>query len=621
MRQSRIQINNLVRNLVPFAIASVLALLFGVASAQANVSGGPAVAHAAADSSALWVETEGPGKVIQENGAAAPFMENLPVGTTVTLRAVPDPGAFLYYFGARCASGTIDSVCTVTITSGYNHVLAIFSSDPVFKLTVTESGNGKGTVTNLPPYSAGRISCPSKCNDVFAGTLVEVGLEATPDQGSMFVGWKGGGCFGVGACNVRLKRNETVDAEFEVVPHTPPTENQPTPTENPPTENPPTPTENPPTPTTPTPTTVEVKTGTVRVEGTQDSSSTALARKYADELKKAARGETDAKLKKDLESTAADQSGLTSQATAMIDGLKAGDDAETFAHVTVDGNQIIIINIETLPPNAPKELRDHEDGHASINVEIAKKLGAALVAKYKGQPNADDQVSNALINAQTRANQIYDDATQHGTQGNQHHEAQKAIEQALRELDQTGLTTPTPTPTPNPPTPTPPTPTPTPTPNPPKPAPPTPTPPPNPPTLKCVGSPMLLFNNWNGDAVQNGGSESTFSTNGQSYCLISISTYHWNGGYGSAPGTISLLSETGSLGPWQAVGNSGQGGALNVDWTVTPGSPTQPVIINGDYVCEDSNPATWSQDAASGGAGFCKVWVEQLQTTGSSSQG
>jgi len=163
-----------------------------------------------------------------------------------------------------------------------------------------------------------------------------------------------------------------------------------------------------------------------------------------------------------------------------------------------------------------------------------------------------------------------------------------------------------------------------PTPNPPKPAPPAPTPnppTPNPPTLKCVGSPMLLFNNWNGDAVQNGGSEPTFSTNGQSYCLISISTYHWTGGYGATPGTISLLSETGSLGPWQAVGNSGQGGALNVDWTVTPGSLTQPVIINGDYACEDSNPATWSQDAASGGAGFCKVWVEQLQTTGSSSQG
>jgi hypothetical protein len=45
------------------------------------------------------------------------------------------------------------------------------------------------------------------------------------------------------------------------------------------------------------------------------------------------------------------------------------------------------------------------------------------------------------------------------------------------------------------------------------------------------------------------------------------------------------------------------------------------VIINGQYACQDSDPLTWSQDAGSGGTGFCKVYVEQAVPTGSSSQG
>jgi PKD repeat protein len=35
----------------------------------------------------------------------------------------------------------------------------------------------------------------------------------------------------------------------------------------------------------------------------------------------------------------------------------------------------------------------------------------------------------------------------------------------------------------------------------------------------------------------------------------------------------------------------------------------KPVVINGSYTCSDSDPTTWSQNQASGGAGFCKVYV------------
>lgn len=138
-------------------------------------------------------------------------------------------------------------------------------------------------------------------------------------------------------------------------------------------------------------------------------------------------------------------------------------------------------------------------------------------------------------------------------------------------------------------------------------------------TYQCVGGVTQLFNNWNGDAVSNGGTPATFSTDGQPLCLVSISTYHWNNGYGQTPGTIGLLSETGSLGPFTATGSVGSPseiypeGVPNANWTVTRGSSSKPVIINGTYACEDSDPASWSQDAASGGAGFCKVFVQQAK--------
>ena len=127
---------------------------------------------------------------------------------------------------------------------------------------------------------------------------------------------------------------------------------------------------------------------------------------------------------------------------------------------------------------------------------------------------------------------------------------------------------------------------------------------------QCTGAAFELFNNSNGNAVFNGGAEPSFSTGGQAYCLISISTYHWNNGAGATPGTIGLSSQQGTLGPWEATGSSGQGGAPNVNWTATPGSPTQPVIIDGTYNCVDSSPGTWSWNSDSSGYGFCAVHVE-----------
>jgi uncharacterized repeat protein (TIGR02543 family) len=133
---------------------------------------------------------------------------------------------------------------------------------------------------------------------------------------------------------------------------------------------------------------------------------------------------------------------------------------------------------------------------------------------------------------------------------------------------------------------------------------------------QCVGTPFVLFSNWNTGAVANGGTEPTFDTGGTPYCLVSLSDYHYNDGLGVASaGTIGLLSETSpEVGPYQSLGSS-PGGVPNADWTATVGSESAPVVIDGAYACTDSDPLTWSQNAASGGQGFCSVTVQPAQPT------
>ncbi len=76
-------------------------------------------------------------------------------------------------------------------------------------LTVQKSGAGSGTVTSSP---AG-ISCGSTCSASYAsGTSVT--LTATPASDSTFAGWSGGGCSGIGTCQVTLNASATVTAAF-----------------------------------------------------------------------------------------------------------------------------------------------------------------------------------------------------------------------------------------------------------------------------------------------------------------------------------------------------------------------------------------------------------------------
>jgi PKD repeat protein len=127
-------------------------------------------------------------------------------------------------------------------------------------------------------------------------------------------------------------------------------------------------------------------------------------------------------------------------------------------------------------------------------------------------------------------------------------------------------------------------------------------------SYSCTGSQIKLFDNSNGGGVLNAAKPPSFSTKGRAYCLVSLTTYHWNNGQGKAPGTIGLTGSS-TAGPFKATGSAGQGGVPNVNWTVNV--PTaKPVVINGSYTCQDSDPASWSQNPQTGGKGFCIVYVE-----------
>lgn len=88
-------------------------------------------------------------------------------------------------------------------------------------------------------------------------------------------------------------------------------------------------------------------------------------------------------------------------------------------------------------------------------------------------------------------------------------------------------------------------------------------------------------------------------------CFIEIlQTYHWNDGYGSAPGSIALRDAFGRYhGPWQARGLPGQGGVPDAYWQCYPRIALPP----GEYQVVDSEPDTWSWNITSQGCGMVRV--------------
>jgi hypothetical protein len=126
---------------------------------------------------------------------------------SVTLTAAAAPGStFAGWIGAGC-SGVGATPCTVTLTASRT-VTPIFVLQ-TFTLAVTPSGGGTGTVTSTP---AG-IDCGATCSASYPyGTMVT--LTANAASGSVFTGWLGAGCVGIGPCVIVVTAATTVTTSF-----------------------------------------------------------------------------------------------------------------------------------------------------------------------------------------------------------------------------------------------------------------------------------------------------------------------------------------------------------------------------------------------------------------------
>lgn len=119
-----------------------------------------------------------------------------------------------------------------------------------------------------------------------------------------------------------------------------------------------------------------------------------------------------------------------------------------------------------------------------------------------------------------------------------------------------------------------------------------------------AGPVITLYDNSNGGAISNRPTKPTVFTLARPARLTYLRTYHYNGGNGAKPGTLSLAGPGGkTYGPWQAVGTGASGGRLPIMWVVEP----MVELPAGTYTVLDSDPATWSQNAQSSGTGI--AWV------------
>lgn len=89
-------------------------------------------------------------------------------------------------------------------------------------------------------------------------------------------------------------------------------------------------------------------------------------------------------------------------------------------------------------------------------------------------------------------------------------------------------------------------------------------------------------------------------------------TYHWNGGQGANPGTMSIRNvSTGQLlGTWNAIGTKdliAMNAAPYRYWVTNPNL----MVPAGKYEVIDSDRATWSTNGEMGNMGCAWVWGKQ----------
>jgi hypothetical protein len=129
---------------------------------------------------------------------------------------------------------------------------------------------------------------------------------------------------------------------------------------------------------------------------------------------------------------------------------------------------------------------------------------------------------------------------------------------------------------------------------------------PDPSIEMSVDTPVMLFTNANPDGVTPGATTPSAFTVGEGPVhVVAVITYHYVLPDGlPSTGQISLRGPDGTVfGPWPTTGAEGQGGIANASWQASVDLTLSP----GTYTIIDSEPATWSANEGTGGAGM--FWI------------
>ena len=129
---------------------------------------------------------------------------------------------------------------------------------------------------------------------------------------------------------------------------------------------------------------------------------------------------------------------------------------------------------------------------------------------------------------------------------------------------------------------------------------------PDPSIQMSVDTPVTLFTNTNPGGVIPGATEpATFTVTSPPIHALVVATYHYVSPNGvPATGQVSLRGPDGkTYGPWPTTGTEGQGGIANAVWS----ADVDLTLSAGTYTVIDSDPATWSANEETGGAGM--FWI------------
>jgi hypothetical protein len=172
----------------------------------------------------VTITVVGPGAVTNGTfgiNCSATCSFNIPLNVDLKLTATPAAGATFKTWLGAVTCGPISTTCTVKVSSD-TQLTAVFNPPPAPRthtLAISLGGNGWGTVTSNPIG----ITCGLACSASFTtGKLVTLTATPSSSNNSVFAGWSGGGCSGLGSCTVTMSADQSLTATFVIGTKPPP---------------------------------------------------------------------------------------------------------------------------------------------------------------------------------------------------------------------------------------------------------------------------------------------------------------------------------------------------------------------------------------------------------------